>query len=203
MIRTVTIGREYGAGGGTVARLISERLRWKLIDDPLVAEVARSAHASAEAVRTHEECVDPWFHRIMRALWRGGFEGAVARPESEAWDADSIAKLWGRVIAEAAEIGCCVIVGRGAQCLLQNRTDAFHVYLYAPMREKVQRLRDREKAGADLAAAARERDARRSEYIRYHFDQDWRNPHLYNLMLCSSIGMERAAETILCAAGLR
>jgi cytidylate kinase len=159
-------------------------------------------HASPEEVRTHEECVDPWFHRIVRALWRGGFVGAVARPESEAWDADAIAKLWAHVITEAAEIGCCVVVGRGGQCLLQKRTDAFHVYLYAPMREKVERLRGREK-GADLAAVARERDARRSEYIRYHFNEDWRNPHLYNLMLCSSIGLERAADTILCAAGLR
>ena len=202
-VRTITIGREYGAGGGTIARLLSERLQWKLIDDPLVAEVARSVDASAEEVRTHEECVDPWFHRIVRALWRGGFEGAVARSEGEAWDADAIAKLWGRVITEAAGIGCCVVVGRGGQCLLQHRPDAFHVYLYAPMREKVDRLRSREKAGADLAAAARERDARRSDYIRYHFDQDWRNPHLYNLMLCSSIGVERAADTILCAAGLR
>jgi len=202
-VRTITIGREYGAGGGTIARLLSERLQWKLIDDPLVAEVARSVDASAEEVRTHEECVDPWFHRIVRALWRGGFEGAVARSEGEAWDADAIAKLWGRVITEAAGIGCCVVVGRGGQCLLQHRPDAFHVYLYAPMREKVDRLRSREKAGADLAAAARERDARRSDYIRYHFDQDWRNPHFYNLMLCSSIGVERAADTILCAAGLR
>src|SRR5512140_345938 len=121
-----------------------------------------------------------------RALWRGGFEGAVAGPEGEAWDADAVAKMWDRVIIEAAELGNCVIVGRGGQCLLQRRKDAFHVAVYAPMRDKVARLRDREPAGADLAAASRDRDRRRSEYIRYHFDQDWRNPHLYHLMLCSA-----------------
>jgi len=201
-IRTITIGREYGSGGASIARVLSERLHWRLIDDPLVAEVARSARASAEEVRAREESVDPWFHGIMRALWRGGFEGSVARAENEVWDADAIARIWRGVIVEAAEIGGCVAVGRGGQCLLQKRRDVFHVYVYAPMRDKVARLRDREPAGTDLAAASRERDRRRSEYIRYHFDEDWRNPHLYNLMLCSSIGIERSADTILCAAGL-
>lgn len=71
------------------------------------------------------------------------------------------------------------------------------------MRDKVARLRERERPGTDLAAASRERDRRRSEYIRYQFDEDWRNPHLYNLMVCTSMGIERAADAVLCAAGLR
>jgi len=203
MIRAITIGREYGSGGSLIAQSLSERLGWRLIDDPLIAEIAKSVRATAEIVRAHEECVDPWFHRIMRALWRGGFEGAVARTEDEAWDSEAIAKLWHRVIVEAADIGDCVTVGRGGQCLLQKRKDAFHVFVYAPMRDKIERLRDREPAGSDLAAAARDRDRRRAEYIRYHFNQEWTNPHLYQVMLCSSVGIERAADAILCAAGLR
>ena len=112
-------------------------------------------------MRTHEESVGPWFHRILKALWRGG------------------------------------------QCLLQSRRDAFHVHVYAPMRERVRRLEGREPAGPDLAAAARERDGRRAAYIRHYFEHDWKNTHLYHLMLCSSIGLERAADSVLCAAGLR
>ena len=37
-----------------------------------------------------------------------------------------------RIIEEAAEIGDCVIVGRGSQCILQQREDTFHVFIYAP-----------------------------------------------------------------------
>jgi CMP/dCMP kinase len=202
MIRVITIGREYGSGGGTLARALSERLDWRLIDDSLIAEVAYSARASADVVRAREETVDPWFHRIVKSLWRGGFEGAVASVENEAWDADAIAELWKRVILEAAEIGNCVVVGRGGQCLLQKRDDAFHVYVYGPMRERIKRLRDREAAGVDLAETARERDRRRSAYIRHHFNEEWTNPHLYHLMLCSSLGVERAADVVLCAAQL-
>jgi cytidylate kinase len=202
MFQAITIGREYGSGGGSLGRILSERLGWRLIDDSLIAEVAKSASASAEAMRAHEETVDPWFHRIVKSLWLGGFEGSVSGAQDQAWDADAIAELWRRVILEAAGMGRCVVVGRGGQCLLQKQPDVFHVYLYAPMRERVKRLRDREAAGVDLAQAARERDRRRSAYIRHHFDEEWTNPHLYHLMLCSSLGIEKAADVVLCAAGL-
>jgi cytidylate kinase len=202
MVRAITIGREYGSGGSLIAKAISDRLGWRLIDDPTIAEIARSARATPEVVRAREECVDPWFHQILKALWRGGYEGAVSGPRDEAWDSDAIATLWNRVIVEAAGIGQCVTVGRGGQCLLQRRTDAFHVYVYAPMRDKVARLKDREPSGTDLAAAARDRDGRRAEYMRHYFNAEWKNPHLYHLMLCSSIGIERAADVVLCAAGL-
>jgi cytidylate kinase len=203
MIRIVTISREYGSGGGAIARMLGERLGWRLIDDCLIADISRSIHQAPEAVRTHEESVDPWFHRIVKALWRGGFVGAATRAEDEACDADSIARLWHRVILESAELGDCVVVGRGGQCLLQRRRDTFHVHVYAPLRERVRRLEGREPAGSDLAAAARARDERRAAYIRHYFDQDWKNTHLYHIMLCSTLGLERATDTILCGAGLR
>jgi cytidylate kinase len=202
VIRVLTISREYGRGGASIAEILSRRLGWRLIDDCLIAQIAQTGKTSAEAIQAHQETVDPWFHRIMKALWRGGFEGAVASAESEAADADAIARLWHRVILEAAAIGDCVTVGRGGQCLLQEREDTFHVYVYGPMRERVERLRTRESRDIDLAAAARDRDQRRAAYIRHYFNQEWTNPHLYQLMVCSGIGVEKCAETILRAAGL-
>jgi cytidylate kinase len=203
VVRVITIGREYGSGGATIARILGNRLGWKVIDDSFVGEIAKAAHATPLAVQRQEETVDPWFHRVTKALWRGGFEGAVTRTENEASDADAIAQLWHRVIQETAALGECISVGRGGQCLLQRDPSAFHVYVYAPMKDRIGRLRDREPAGTDLAAAARARDARRAAYIRHYFDQEWKDPHLYHVMLCSSIGLDRAADVILEAAGLR
>jgi cytidylate kinase len=203
VIRIITISREYGSGGGAVARLLGEWLGWRLIDDPLIAEISKSIRQAPEAVRSYEESVDTWFHRIVKALWLGGFVGTATRAEQEACDAEAIARLWHRVILESAELGDCVVVGRGGQCLLQKRPDTFHAHVYAPMWERVRRLEGREPAGCDIAAAARERDTRRAAYIRHYFNLDWKDPHLYHLMLSSTIGLERAADAILCGAGLR
>lgn len=202
MIRVITIGKEYGSGGGPIAGIIARRLGWKLVDDSLVCEIARARRPTRAVLERYGESVDPWTHRILKALWRGGYEGAASRVEDEAFDADAIARLWHEVIQQAAGIGRCVTVGHGGQCLLQHRPDAFHVYVYAPLEERIQRIRDREPLGTDLAAAARERDRKRAAYIKHYFGQDWTNPHLYHLMVCAGIGLEKAASAILCGAGL-
>jgi cytidylate kinase len=202
MFRVITISREYGSGGGAVARMLAERLGWKLVGDPLIAEIAKSAKVNAAVAQKYDECVDPWFHHLMKALWRGGFVGAASRVEGELFDADAMAALWKRVIEETGSMGNCVIVGRGGQCILQRREDVFHVAVYAPMAERVRRLRCVLPAGADPEQAAIESDRRRAAYIRRYFGQDWANRHLYHLSVSTIIGLERAASTILHAAGL-
>src|SRR5436305_9398709 len=104
MVRVLTISREYGSGGASIAAILARRLGWRLIDDCLIEQIARTGRTSPEAIQARQETVDPWFHRIMKALWRGGFEGAVASIDSEAPDADAIARLWHSVILEAAAI---------------------------------------------------------------------------------------------------
>ncbi|HYK88749.1 MAG TPA: cytidylate kinase-like family protein, partial [Acidobacteriota bacterium] len=133
----------------------------------------------------------------------GGYEGAATSELTPLFDADAMASVWQRVIRQAANIGQCIVVGRGGQCILQHRKDVFHVSVYAPPAEKVERLRGRHPAGTDLAALIDETDRRRAAYIRRHFGQDWMKRHLYNLQICSSIGMEQVAAAILCAANLR
>ena len=46
MIKTITIEREYGSGGGEIAELLAKRLGWKLWDQLLTEEIARLADLS-------------------------------------------------------------------------------------------------------------------------------------------------------------
>lgn len=203
MIRVITISREYGSGGGSIGRFLASRLNWKLVDAPLITEIARIARIDPALAERYDEETDPWFQRVVKALWHGGFEGAAtADGAGTPVDADAIAAIWHKILLESAEIGNCVTVGRGGQCLLQDRDDAFHVSVYAPMEERIERLRQRLPAGSNFEAIARENDRKRAAYIQRHFGQDWTNRHLYNLMLCSSMGIEKACDTILRAAGL-
>ncbi|HVB34803.1 MAG TPA: cytidylate kinase-like family protein [Patescibacteria group bacterium] len=202
MFRAITISREYGSGGTSVARPIAERLGWQVIDDPLVEEIARRANVSPDLARRYDECVNPWFQGLIQSLWRGGFEGSASNVETVPFDADEMTRLWTEVIREAAEMGQAVIVGRGGQCILRDREDVFHVSLYAPIALRVENLRrmlKREDGLAELAAAT---DRRRATYIRRYFGQDWKDPLLYHLAVNTSIGFERAAGAVVAAAGL-
>lgn len=203
MIRVITISREYGSGGSAIARLLAAQLRWRLIDDALICEIARKAKVNPEVAERFDECVDPWFHRMVKSLWRGGYEGSASRVEGDAFfDADTMAAMWRSVIEEAAKAGECVAVGRGGQCILQGREDAFHVSVYAPLVERMEILHASLPPETDLRAVIEESDRRRAAYIRRYFGQDWADRDLYNLMICSCMGTEAGVAAILAATGL-
>jgi cytidylate kinase len=203
MFQVITISREFGSGGGIVGRILSERLSWKLLDASMIDEIARAADIDPALAERFDETTDPWFRRVVKALWQGGYEGVASSGTGPRLaDADLVAAEWRRVILESARIGHCVIIGHGGQCLLQDREDTFHVSVYAPIKERVARIRQRRPAERDPYALVQQMDHKRSVYIRRHFERDWTDRHLYNLMICSSIGLEAACNCILCAMGL-
>jgi cytidylate kinase len=195
MIRAVTVGGEYGSGRGEIAKAAAARFGWRLVDNCLIEDIARTANFDPELCRRLDERTDPWFHRLRKALWHGGFEGVTTTTETEP-DADSVAAVAQQVIREAAKQGSCVIVGRGGQCVLQEQEDVLHVFVYGPRHERIERVRARPDAGADPEGLTDYWDRRRAAYIRRYFGQDWTNRHLYDLMLCSSMGEKAAVNAI-------
>jgi hypothetical protein len=201
MFRIVTVAREYGSGGGRIAQLLADRLEWKLLDRCLVEKIAQVARVEPKLAEQYDERPDPWVNRIVHALWQAGLmRGTMAGPIPELFDADTMASLSQRMIEEAADIGNCVIVGRASQCILQERSDAFHVFIYAPRAERLRRVCSRHATRAEAALEAR--DQERAALIRRYFNQDWSNRHLYDLMISSKLGEEIVLSTILSAMGV-
>jgi Cytidylate kinase-like family len=202
MFRIITISREYGSGGGVVGETLARQLGWRLVDRSVVSEVARRANVDPSVAARFDEAVDPWFHHLVKALWRGGYEGVASRVETEAPDVQTLAAVTGEILLEAAALGQCVIVGRGGQCLLRDREDAFHACVYGPREQKIQRLRERLAPGMDVGECLEHIDRQRAAYIQRTFGEDWRDRRLYHLMISSVLGLETTAATILRAAGL-
>jgi hypothetical protein len=205
MFRVVTVAREYASGGARIAQMLADRLGWKLLDRCLVERIAQAASVEPQVAEKYDERLDPWFNRLAEVLWQApGLRGYMGGPVPNWFDGEVATRLTQRLIEEAAEIGDCVIVGRGSQCILQSRADAFHVFVYAPRGEKLERLRRRD-ARLTNAEAEKKLDAQdevRTAYVRDHFGQDWSNRHLYQLMISSSLGEEAVVSIILSAVGL-
>jgi shikimate kinase len=51
----ITIGREFGAGGETVGRLVAQRLVLEFLDSKIVDEVARRLKVGTEVVEDYDE----------------------------------------------------------------------------------------------------------------------------------------------------
>jgi len=202
MFRVVTIAREYGSGGGRIAQLLAGRLGWKLLDRCLVERIAQTASVEPQVAEKFDERLDPWFNRLAETLWQSpGLRGYMGGPVPNWFDGEVAARLTRRLIEEAAEMGDCVIVGRGSQCILQARPDAFHAFVYAPRSERLERLRGRfsDLTSPEVEKKLRAQDAVRAAYVRTHFGQDWTNRHLYHLLVSSSPGEDAVVSIILSA----
>ena len=105
--------------------------------------------------------------------------------EEKCFDQDVMADLTRQIIEHAYADGNCVVVGRGAQCILQSKADVFHVFVYAPFRVRVHRLRTRLEPGADIERRIHAVDGERAHYLRLRFGKEWNYPHLYDLMISS------------------
>ena len=202
MFRIVTVAREYGSGGGRIAQLLAGRLGWKLLDRCLVEKIAETASIEPQLAEKFDERPDPWLDRLAEVFWQSpGLRGYIGGHVPGRFDGEVAAHLTRRIIEEAAEIGDCVIVGRGSQCVLQQREDAFHVFIYAPRGERLVRLlrRDPPLSKAEAEKKLDAEDQTRASYVRDHYGDDWQNRHLYHLMISSSLGEKEAVSIILSA----
>ena len=202
MFRVVTLAREYGSGGGRVAQLVAARLGWKLLDRCLVEKIAETARIDPQVAEKFDERPDPWLDRLAEVFWQSpGLRGYIGGHVPGRFDGEVAAHLTRRIIEEAAEIGDCVIVGRGSQCILQQREDVFHVFVYAPRGQRLSRLlrRDALLSKGEAEEKLDAEDEIRAAYVRDHYREDWQNRHLYQLMISSCLGEKEAASIVLSA----
>ncbi|MGH9690925.1 MAG: AAA family ATPase [Candidatus Acidiferrales bacterium] len=196
-IRIVTIEREYGSGGSGTAQALAERLGWKLWDRDLTAEIARVAEVDNLAAQRCDLRVDPWLYRLFKVYARGSHERSLSLAEPSSFDTDFMIETLHKVIDDVASRGNCVLVGRGSAYFLRNRPDAFHLFVYASVDEKVRRLKSIGKNEKEALQLIDEIDRERSAFIRHYFHAEWPHRPLYNLMINSKFGDEHVVEMVL------
>jgi cytidylate kinase len=161
----ITVSREYGAGGGEVARRLAEALGWELLDRELLHRAAAVEHVpDAEIERLDEQAVglaDRFRLHPPHQRYLHGLREAVR---------------------QAADRGHCVLVGRGSRQLLGDAPAAFHLRLVAPDEWRTGRMAERE-GWAPEAARARlaEVDRARRRFNRYFFGHAPTDPGQYDL----------------------
>ncbi len=197
MIKIVTIEREYGSGGGEIAQLLASHLGWKLWDQLLTEEIARLANCPKAVVEVREERTDPLYYRLLKSFMRGSYEGSLNAPKLQMVDSESILKITQRVVLRAAETGNCIIVGRGSQHFLRDRTDTLRVFLYAPREDKIRRLRSRGKSETEAQELADTVDRERADFIAKYFGVEWPSRVVYHSMINTAIGDEMVVQMIL------
>ena len=202
----ITIARQYGAGGSSVASMLAQRLGADLIDKGLIAEVARRAGFGSSEVSAVDEYPTSLIERMATTFSSFGLGYAMAWPTPYSDPGEDsrpvVLRLTQKVIWEAARSGNAVIVGRGAAALLREQPGAVHVFLYAPEQTRAATMMARESISEETARRQmREIDHSRAAYLREIYQVDWRDPQQYTLQLnTGALGYDHTTEIILTAA---
>lgn len=198
----ITISRQFGAGGSLVAKLVAEQLGWSVIDNELVDEVAHRIGKPAVEVAEREERVPSFVERLARALVASPEVPMVTATPVESLDEAELVKVTEVVVAEAAQQGRVVLVGRAASAVLARETGAIHVQLVAPRAFRIRVVAER--SGIDEKAAEKrigETDAQRARYHKQYYGRDWSDPVNYHIVLnTGALGFDGAAAVIVARA---
>src|SRR6202047_1897619 len=197
MIKIITVEREYGSGGGEIAKLLATQLGWNLWDQLLTEEIARLANCPKAVVEVREERTDPLYYRLFKSFLRGSYEGSLNAHKLNVVDSESILKITERVVQHDAKTGNSVIVGRGSQHFLRSRPDTLRVFLYAPREDKVCRLLARGKSEKESQPPVDTVDRERVDFIRKYFGVEWPDHPIYHAMINTTLGDHAVVRTIL------
>jgi cytidylate kinase len=197
MIKIITIEREYGCGGSEIARLLAERMDWKLWDELLTEEIARLAQCPKTVVEVREEKNDPLYYRLFKSFLRGSYEGSINAHKLKLVDSENILRITERVVRHVATKGNSVIVGRGSQHFLEKHPETLRVFLFAPREDKVRRVIGRGKTPAEAQELVDTVDRDRVDFIQRYFHVEWPTRWLYHVMLNTTIGEENVVQAIV------
>ena len=120
--RVITISREFGSGGRTIGKKVTEKLGIPCYDSQIIEEMAKETSFAPDYVKEAGEYVPSSF-------FSAAFSNRMFGPTNEdiLWDHRY------KVITELAEKGPCVIVGRCADFILQDKADCLKIFIHADM----------------------------------------------------------------------
>ena len=117
----VTISRQFGSMGRTIAEKLSERLGIEYLDRDIVEATAKRMGQSVKAVSDAEESSPSFFLR-KKYPFRMGIYSIT----------DEIFEVQKNIILDEASKESCIIVGRCADSILRDFENHLNVYVYAP-----------------------------------------------------------------------
>ena len=194
----------FGSGGRDVAAGVARQLGWSLLDNAVVDEVAARLGVSVSEISSREEKVPSLAERISGAMTLSAPESSLPVSDVSLVELpeERLVAATQRVIEEAVAKDNAVLVGRGAECMLAGRTDALHVFCYAPLASLVEyAIRNRGISPATAEHEVTKKNKQRGEYVRRHWGRDWRALENYHLCIDTArLGIPAAADLVVAAA---
>lgn len=184
---TLSITRQFGSLGRSIAKELSEELGVKFYDRDIVEKVSRRLNMPVSQISDEEEQArNRWIPRMFPL------------GTDEEYIQDVIFDVQKNIILELAQDSSCIVVGRCSDYILENKENHMNVYIYAPCRKRLENCieilgMEEEQARKMIAGVDKARNAYHRKYAGY-YPADPEHKHL--MVDSSLLGVKGTAEMI-------
>ena len=195
----ITISRQFGAGGITLGKMVADELGYTFADSDIIQRVAKEANVSTNWVESFEKEAGSKLSRFVSSMVSKRLLDRVLGDERGYLDEQIYLDYLVLIVAQFADEGDVVILGRGSQYILNDHPDAFHVFLVDDLENRIQFMMKR----YDLPRKKAERmveneDHRRISLYKRLGKSDFESPHLYHLVLNMGKTDLETAKSMIC-----
>jgi len=194
----LTVSRQFGAGGKTLADRVARRLGYTVASEAIIEQLAESARISPKGI-TDLDTEQGWSSRPASGILAAGrFVERLLHPQRNFMDGQAYVELLHEIVPKIAEGGNTVIVGRGAQFILRDFPETYHVLLVAKETDRIRFMIDHYDLLLPESRRIIRRQARRRQRLMQLFYQDdYDRPWNYDLVLnTSKLRLETAVDMV-------
>ena len=198
LMAVITISRQFGAGGLTLGKMIAQKFGYTFADTEIIKMVAEMANVSTNFVTTIEKEAGGKFSKFISKTVSKPLVGRILKDERGYIDEEIYLDYLVLIIAQMADDGNVVILGRGSQYILNDHPDAHHVLLIDTLENRVKFMqKNYELSQSRAAQVVKNEDKRRMNLYRKLGKSDYDSPELYHLVLnMSRVNLELALQLI-------
>jgi len=189
MNRVITISREFGSGGRTIGKQVAERLGIPCYDQELIGKIEEKSGLAKDFIAERGEYT-------LRGGWLAN--AFADRSLNGLSVQDYLWTVQRKTIIELAEQSPCVIVGRCADYILQDKAKLLKVFIHASIESRAKRIVEKYGESAEAPEKRlRDKDIRRSAYYHFYTDVEWGIAKNYDIALDSGVlGLDRCVDII-------
>ncbi len=180
----ITISRQFGAGGRTLGRILADELGYVFADNSIIQKIAKEANVSIDWVKMVEKEGGTKLSRIITGMVSQRWVERILREDHGYIDEQLYLDYLVLFIAEIADEGNAVILGRGSQYILDDHPDAYNVLLINKLENRKKFMIERydipEKKAASIIS---NEDKRRLNLYSKLGKKDYDDPGLYHIVL--------------------
>lgn len=191
---SITIGRQMGAGGRTVGRILADKLGFTYLDKEILNMAAKESGYSEKIFEQKDEKRDFLnfaFHLVLPYFTsKDMYSGQLTDEALFCMQSDAMKKV-------AAEKNC-IFIGRASDYVLRHHPHCVNVFLCADLEERVAHIMARDGVTEKEAKKKIERSEKeREEFYNFYSPKVWGEAQTYDLCVnTSKISMEEAACVI-------